>query len=170
VNKGEPSVARLRDGMRAFRSNFNSIVLATISSEGTPDASSAPMVTGDAGEFYIYISGLSRHTSNLESNPKVGVLLIQQSQTAENAFARERLSYQCMATRIPRDSQTFVDILQRFSRQFGDIMDTLKNLQDFQLFCLEPLSGTYVRGFGQAWRLSGPGLDDLQHINPARDA
>ena len=169
MNKKKPSITRLHEEMNAFRTGFNSLVLATVSSEGIPDASAAPMVMGDAGEFYIYISGLSRHTSNLESNPKAGVLLIQPLEAAGNAFARERLNYQCTATTVPRDTQTFIDILQRFSRQFGSIVDTLKNLQDFHLFCLTPLSGTYVRGFGHAWRLSGPGLNDLQHINPARN-
>lgn len=169
MNTEKPSIVRLRDEMHAFREGFNSLVLASVASDGTPDASAAPMVMGDAGEFYIYISGLSRHTSNLESNPTAGVLLIQPLQGGENAFARERLSYQCTATRVQRDTPTFADILQRFSRQFGNIVDTLKNLPDFQLFCLMPLSGTYIRGFGQAWRLSGPGLNDLQHINPARN-
>jgi putative heme iron utilization protein len=154
--------------MQAFRSGFNSLFLATASSEGVPEASAMPMVMGDAGEFYIYVSTLSRHTSNLESNPQASVLLIQEERSVPNVFARERLSYQCQAAWVARDSQRFNDIMQVFRGRFGTIMETLQNLTDFQLICLTPLGGTYVRGFAQAWRLSGPGLDDLQHLNPAR--
>jgi putative heme iron utilization protein len=169
MSKDSTSLSRLRAEMQAFRAGFNNLFLATVSPTSVPEASAMPMVAGDAGEFYIYVSALSRHTSNLESNPQAGVLLIQDEQSAPNAFARERLSYQCQATRVERDSQRFNDIMQVFGRRFGSIVETLQNLPDFQLICLTPVSGTYVRGFAQAWRLSGPGLDDLQHLNPARD-
>lgn len=161
--------ARLRTEMQAFRAGFNSLILATVSSSGEPEASAVPMVMGHAGEFYIYVSALSRHTSNLESNPQAGVLLIQEERSAANAFARERLSYQCQAVRVERDDPRFDDIMALFQERFGTIMETLRGLADFQLICLNPLGGTYVRGFAQAWRLSGPGLDDLQHLNPARE-
>ncbi len=169
MRKDTTSLSRLREEMRAFRAGFNSLFLATVSSTGVPEASAMPMVVGDAGEFYIYVSALSRHTSNLGSSPQAGVLLIQEEQSAPNAFARERLSYQCQVSGVERDSQRFNDIMQEFRRRFGTIVETLRNLPDFQLICLTPVSGTYVRGFAQAWRLSGPGLDELQHMNPARN-
>lgn len=169
MSKDITSHSRLRAEMQAFRAGFNSLLLATVSPAGEPEASAVPMVMGDTGEFYIYVSALSRHTSNLGSSPQAGVLLIQEEQSAPNAFARERLSYQCQATRVARDSQHFNDIMQVFGQRFGTVVETLRNLPDFQLICLSPVSGTYVRGFAQAWRLSGPGLDDLQHLNPARD-
>jgi putative heme iron utilization protein len=169
MGKDSTSLNRVRAEMQVFRAGFNSLFLATVSDKGVPEASAMPMVAGDAGEFYIYVSALSRHTANLESNPQAGMLLIQEEQSAPNAFARERLSYRCQATRVTRDSQRFNDILQEFERRFGPIVETLWNLPDFQLICLSPVSGTYVRGFAQAWQLSGPGLDELQHLNPARD-
>ena len=163
------SLSRLRAEMQTFRAGFNSLFLASVSPTGMPEASAMPMVAGDSGEFYIYVSALSQHTANLQLNPQAGLLLIQDERSAANAFARERLSYQCQVTRVARDCQRFNDILQVFERRFGAIMETLRDLPDFQLLCLTPVSGTYVRGFAQAWRLSGPGLDDLHHLNPARD-
>lgn len=160
------SLSHVRAAMGRFRAGFDDLMLATVSPDGVPEASAAPTVTGDSGEFYIYISRLSRHTANLEAHPQAGVLLIEAAQSAANAFARQRLSYQCKATRVPRDSPTFNDVLQRFSTRFGPVVETLRNLPDFQLFRLTPVSGSYVRGFGQAWRLTGPGLQDLEHIKP----
>lgn len=164
------SQQRLRAEMQAFRDGFDNLVLATVSSAGVPEASAVAMVRGDTGEFYIYVSALAQHTANLESNPRAGVLLIRDPQSASSAFARERLSYRCRADRVARDSKRFEAIMRRFGERFGAIMETLRKLADFQLICLTPESGTYVRGFAQAWRLSGPELDDLEHINPARDA
>jgi putative heme iron utilization protein len=126
--------------MFKFRAGFESLNLASVSDAGVPEASAAPMVLGQDGVFYIYISALARHTGNLESNPQAGVLLIEPVEAASNPFARQRLSYQCEAEAV-----------------------------DFQLFRLTPIRGAYVRGFGQAWRLSGPGLRDLEPMNAARD-
>ena len=168
MDSEKTSISRVGTQMRAFRAGFDNLVLATVSSEGIPEASAAPTVAGESGEFYIYISRLSRHTANLEAHPQAGVLLIEAAETASNAFARQRLNYQCKATLVPRDTPVFNAILQRFAERFGDIVDTLRNLPDFQLFRLTPVSGSYVRGFGQAWRLTGPGLSSLEHINPNR--
>jgi heme iron utilization protein len=162
------SISRIRADMREFRAGFDNLMLATVSPDGIPEASAAPAVAGESGEFYIYISRLSRHTVNLEAHPQAGVLLIEPADAAPNAFARRRLSYQCRATPVPRDTATFDLVLQRFAERFGDIVDTLRNLPDFQLVRLTPVSGSYVRGFGQAWRLTGPGLHDLEHVNPKR--
>jgi putative heme iron utilization protein len=168
MNSKEPSISRIRADMRAFRAGFDNLVLATVSPDGVPEASAAPSVAGESGEFYIYISRLSRHTANLEAHPQAGVLLIEAAEGAANAFARQRLSYQCKATLVPRDTPVFNLVLQRFSERFGDIVDTLRYLPDFQLVRLTPVAGSYVRGFGQAWRLTGPGLNNLEHLNPNR--
>jgi putative heme iron utilization protein len=161
--------ARVRADMFKFRAGFESLSLATVSDTGAPEASAAPMVLGQDGVFYIYISALARHTANLESNPQAGVLLIEPVAAASNPFARQRLSYRCEAAVVPPDTDGFADILQRFKEQFGEIVAVLESLPDFQLFRLTPIRGTYVRGFGQAWHLSGPGLRDLEPMNPARD-
>jgi len=163
------AIARLREDMFKFRTGFESLSLATVSDTGVPEASVAPMVLGQDGVFYIYISALARHTANLESNSQAGVLLIEPVEAASNPFVRQRLSYQCGAEVVPRDTDDFAAILRRFEEQFGEIVPLLESLPDFQLFRLTPIRGTYVRGFGQAWRLSGPELRDLEPMNPARD-
>jgi putative heme iron utilization protein len=161
------SRARVREQLRSFRDSFDNLVMATVSPDGLPEASAVPTVRGGGGEFYVYVSALSRHTANLAAHPQAAVLLVQPAGAAANPFARERLSYQCKATQVDRHSAAFEDVLQRFGAAFGDIVETLKNLPDFQLYRLTPVSGIYVRGFGQAWRLTGPGLAEPEHINPA---
>jgi putative heme iron utilization protein len=44
---------------------------------------------------------------------------------------------------------------------FGDMIDNLAVLTDFNLFKLNPHQGLYVKGFGQAFSLSGAELLDV---------
>jgi len=169
MNDDRLSVEHVREEVRAFRKHFASLMLATLSANNAPEASAAPMICGETGEFYIFISALAAHTGNLRRDPRAGVLLIEPENEAQNPFARRRLTCQCRAESIPRTSPAFAQVLQRFSERFGAIVATLEALPDFELVRLTPVSGTYVRGFGQAWRLGGATMDEPEHINPARD-
>ncbi len=169
MNDDSRSVQRIREEILAFRRRFDSLVLATVSADAAPEASAAPMICGADGEFYVFVSALAAHTGNLRGNPQAGVLLIEPAEQAQNAFARRRLTYQCRAETVARDAPVFAAVLQRFAQRFGDIVETLKALPDFELVRLTPVSGTYVRGFGQAWRLGGEAMNEPEHINPARD-
>ncbi len=168
TDKANAGLEEIRKKMLAFRGGFDSLQLATVSDAGIPEASAAPMVAGRDDAFYIFISALARHTANLAANARAGVLFIEPVEAAANPFVRQRLSYRCRAEFVPRESQAFAEILQRFEQQFGEIVGVLVGLPDFQLFRLVPVGGTYVRGFGQAWNLNGPGLRDLEPVNPVR--
>jgi len=156
----------LRREAVAFRESVGTAVLATADADGEPYASSAPYVADEQENIYVYVSGLARHTRDLRASGRASVLFLEKEGAARNAFARRRLTYQCRATVIERDSPPWNDLLDRFAGEFGAIMDTLRALTDFELFCLQPAIGTYVRGFGQAFELSGPGLARVSHIDP----
>ena len=57
------------------------------------------------------------------------------------------------------------NILSHFRQRHGEIIDLLTSLPDFLLFELEPESGTFVKGFGQAYRVNAE-LTKAEHINP----
>jgi hypothetical protein len=56
--------------------------------------------------------------------------------------------------------------LAEFHHRFGKVMAMIEPLADFHLFRLQLQTGRFVRGFGQAYDLSGEHLQDLQHIGP----
>ena len=60
----------------SFRRNFKSVVLATVSPEGVPDASYTPYILDDNGNILIFISELAQHTKNLISSPVASLLWI----------------------------------------------------------------------------------------------
>ena len=50
-------------------------------------------------------------------------------------------------------------------QRHGEIIDNLIRMDDFTLFCLQPGQGLYVKGFGQAYRVSADDLVDLVHLD-----
>ncbi len=50
-------------------------------------------------------------------------------------------------------------ILDCMEERFGSILGLLRGLRDFHLFAFDIKTGSYVRGFGQAWELRGNTLE-----------
>lgn len=142
----------------ALRESQRSMILATVDPQGQPDASYAPYVQDKSGDFYIFVSQLTRHTRNLEEGRKASVLFLEAEAQTRQIFARRRLSYRCEAQPIESRTLEWSTQLERMQKRFGQIVNTLSQLSDFRMFCLVPLEGRYVRGFGQAfhWRHDKP--------------
>jgi putative heme iron utilization protein len=127
--------------------------LATVNAAGEAEASYAPFVARDGFCFFLFLSDLAQHTANIRRSGRASVLLVEAEASAPNVFARRRGVFQCQAELIARDDSRWPGLLAVFEAKFGDIMDVLRSLQDFNLFRLKALEGSYVRGFGQAYRL-----------------
>ncbi|MEE9343617.1 MAG: pyridoxamine 5'-phosphate oxidase family protein [Gammaproteobacteria bacterium] len=151
-----------------FREAFKTVLLSTATITAVPELSYAPYVRDQDGSYYIYISALAAHTGNIQNNPQVALLFIENETNTKNLFARRRLSYQCEATHVERGTEQWETVLDKFSNEFGNIMSVLRGLMDFSLYRLDPRQGTYVRGFSQAYQLTGDNMNELQHINPSR--
>lgn len=136
---------------RDFAGQFRSISLATANAEGVPHASYAPFVRDDDAQFYIYVSQLSTHTQNLQENPRASLIALEDEAQTEQIFARCRVTFECHVTAVDRESPEFAPLLDRFGDRFGELMDVLRNLTDFQLFRLTPHAGRFVMGFGAAY-------------------
>ncbi len=159
---------RPEDEARRLLNGFKTLLMSTVSAEGVPDASYSPFVRMEDDYFYVYVSGLSRHTSNLEVTGLVSLLFVEDERDAKQLFARRRLSFDCRVKLIPRDSAKWKDVMENFSRKFRDVIDVIQPLGDFKLFCIVPKSGVYVRGFGQAYRFTGATLENFQHIDSVK--
>ncbi|MFB2770824.1 HugZ family protein [Pelatocladus sp. BLCC-F211] len=146
----------------AFIQKFQSAIIATANGQGIPNASYTPFVIDEFKNIYIYISGLSTHTQNLVVNPHASVMLIEDEDKTEQIFARHRLTFECTATLIERDSDTWYEIMNSFHARFGEIMEVLSGLQDFRMFKLTPKEGRFVIGFGAAYFISGDDLNQLK--------
>ncbi|MDY6896645.1 MAG: pyridoxamine 5'-phosphate oxidase family protein [Cyanobacteriota bacterium] len=147
-----------------FTQEFQSIIISTVNDEGMPNGSYTPFVMDEFRNVYIYVSGLSPHTQNINLNHKVSVLFIEDEAQTPQIFARRRLNYDCTATLIERETEKWLNVVEEFQSRFGEIIEMLKGLADFRIFKLTPHSGRFVIGFGQAYHINGDNLDKLVQI------
>jgi len=148
-----------------FPQEVESMIIATVNELGIPNASYTPFVVDDVKNIYIYVSGLSTHTKNIYANPYVSILFIEDESKTNQIFARRRLSFDCTATLIERETDKWNQIVEQFQGRFGDIIEMLRGLADFRIFQLVPSQGRFVIGFGAAYHISGDNLDKLTQIS-----
>jgi len=157
----------VHDEFKRFHKDHMTLVMATVDEQGVPNASYAPYVEVE-GRFYIYVSELAAHTRNLLDRSDVSVFFVENESLANHPFGRRRVTYQCKAHEIVRESEQFASTMPRFAEKFGSLIDkTLFHLNDFHLFGLQPVDAVYVQGFARAFEISGPRLHDIRHINDA---
>jgi len=148
-----------------FTQQIQSIIISTVNNQGMPNGSYTPYVMDEFKNIYIYVSGLSTHTQNININPNVSVLFIEDEAKTSQIFARRRLSYDCSAILIERETDEWKKIVDKFQTRFGEIIEMLRGLADFRIFKLTPHNGRFVIGFGAAYHISGDNLDKLVQIS-----
>ena len=152
-----------RGEYRALRDSSKAALLATLAEEQMPCASYAPLVWVD-DSCYLYLSDLASHTRNLKRCPSISLLLMEDEDRVANAFVRRRITFDATVVIVERDDPLFARVLAEFRHCFGKVMDMIEPLPDFHLFRLQLQAGRFVRGFGQAFELTGDRLNDLTHI------
>lgn len=141
-------------------SSRKSLLLASLNATNLPEISATPFIKQGI-RFYIFISELASHTQNLKRNPLLSIMLIEDERDTSNPFARKRLSYECRAAFIARETEEWTSLMDKFEQAQGKTVSLLKSLPDFHLVELTAISGNYIEGFGKAFRLSGENLDQL---------
>lgn len=152
------TLEELQQEALAFRREFNAVTLSTTSPDGIPDASYAPCLLDSEGRCQILISQLAQHTNNLLLHPVASLMWIEDKAASGNAFARRRLILQCKAVNISRDSTDWDHILGQMEEQHGNMVQLLAKLPDFMLFRFDAVEGSYIRGFAQAYPVTGNDL------------
>ncbi len=143
----------VQNEIQQLLSSQRSLHLATVNTQGMPLSSYAPYYRHETGDFYILVSTLTEHTSNLESGD-ASILIIEDEQAGSQVYARVRLQFQCSSREIPRETDEFQRSANGLRRRHGGIIDTLLGLRDFKMFRLIPHRGRFIKGFGQAYRVN----------------
>ena len=159
---------KLKGECEQFIDGFGSLLLSTLNPDGSPDLSYTPFVDHEE-QFLILTSHLSAHTRNLINDPRAAVLFIEDESGCEQIYARRRLRFQCEAERFAKETTPWNELIDLFAERFGQIIDTLRTLPDFELFALKPLGGQWVKGFGKAFDFRGRIYQDATHLNPKKD-
>ncbi len=150
--------------LQEFLHGIDALMLATVNAEGYPEASYTPFIAYN-GCYYILISELASHTRNLKQSAVASVIFIDHKADS-HAHTRQRLSCHCDAKLIERSHTDYEAVMQLMQRQFGKLIETLRGLNDFQLFQLKPVKGNFVVGFGQAFAVDFAAAGKVRHRNP----
>ncbi|EPO0012279.1 heme utilization protein HutZ [Vibrio alginolyticus] len=161
--KQERLQGRLGPEIKEFRQERRTLQLATVDAEGRPNVSYAPYVQNQEG-YFVLISKIARHARNLLENPNVSLMMIEDEESSKQLFARKRLTFDAVANVVERDTAMWQQVVGQMKERFGEIIDGLSQLEDFVLFNLKPESGLFVKGFGQAYQVSGDDLVDFVHL------
>ncbi len=144
---------------------MKTVILSTVSKLGKPNSSYAPSVVSSEGDFYIYISSLSRHTSNLLENSELSMMIIEDESRSENIFGRKRFTMDAISNKVERGSDEWLNVISMMENKFGETITYLKDMTDFYMFKLQPNKGLLVHGFARAFDFYGEGLSEVRYLN-----
>ncbi|OBT25464.1 heme utilization protein HutZ [Vibrio splendidus] len=161
--KQERLQGRLGPEIKEFRQERCTLQLATVDEEGRPNVSYAPFVQNQEG-YFVLISDIARHARNLKANPQVSLMMIEDEESSKQLYARKRLTFDAQASVVERETELWTQVIGQMQERFGEIIDGLSQLQDFSLFNLKVENGLFVKGFGQAYQVSGDDLVDFVHL------
>ena len=147
----------------ALKSRVRTLQLATLDENNEPHCGYTPFIH-DGKDLIVFISQLAVHTRDMLKNPRLGAMLIDDEQDSNNLFARCRVRYQCEACVIKPEDQQYTELLDRYEDRHGKVAALIRQLPDFVLFRLVPISGVVVVGFGQAYRIEGDDMDKFVHV------
>lgn len=142
-----------------------SVILATLSEDGTPASSYAPFVQTEGG-FQVLVSYMAKHTRNLRDRKQVSVMVIQDESAVKQIYARDRLTMNCEAVLVEPGTEFHTRAVNALEERHGNIVKMLAELKDFVLFDLRPTGGSYVNGFGSAYSVNAD-LSINEHVKGA---
>lgn len=148
--------------LNEFLEDFKSLSMSTIDEKGNPFSSYAPFIKLE-GKYYVYISLMAKHTTNLKNKNTCSLFFVEDESKCSNIFARKRAMVQCNSNIIKQDSEEEVYLLNQFKRKFdNNMIIMLKDMKDFYIFEFTPFYGEAVFGFGKAYNLGGKDFSEFK--------
>ncbi len=148
------------DALRSLRRLLDERPVASLATlhGGEPAVSMVPFVLrADSGALLIHVSALATHTRDMQSHPRVGLMVMAEPDAATPPQALPRVSLQAEVRVLPREGSEYEAAKADYLARFPDAAVTFE-LADFSLVVLTPVSARLVAGFGRAHALVGEAL------------
>ncbi|MFA9240107.1 MAG: HugZ family protein [Candidatus Paceibacteria bacterium] len=147
--------------LNEFLEQIQSLTISSLDENGYPFSSYAPYVKYN-NKYYVYLSLMAKHSSNLTQNKIASIFFCEDEQDCKNIFAKKRVSIQCETLKLAQNTQNEEEILNEFKAKFSEEMvNMLKKMGDFYLFEFTPFYGEAVFGFGKAYNLGGENFEEF---------
>ena len=102
--------------------------------------------------FYIHVSRLGKHTTDMEKNARVSLLLTETDDGRDDPQTLVRFSMQGTAEIIPRNAPEYTRLKDLYLTRFPEA-ENLFSLGDFNLWRITLTGGRFVAGFGRAFNI-----------------
>ena len=127
---------------------------------GEPAVSMVPFVLPRGGiSLIIHVSALATHTRDMQEHPRVSLLVMAEPDDATPPQALPRVALQADAAMLPREGAAYETARAAYLARFPEAAPMFE-LGDFSIVALQPVSARLVAGFGRAYSLVGPALQD----------
>ena len=147
--------------LNEFLEPIKSLTISSLDDKRYPFSSYAPFVKYNH-KYYVYLSLMAKHSSNLTQNKIASIFFCEDEQDCKNIFAKKRVSIQCETLKLAQNTQNEEEILNEFKAKFSEEMvNMLKKMGDFYLFEFTPFYGEAVFGFGKAYNLGGENFEEF---------
>ena len=144
-----------------FLQNIKSLTINSLDENKNPFSSYAPFVKYNH-KYYVYISLIAKHSTNLTQNKIASIFFCEDEQDCKNIFGKKRVSIQCNVKRLEQKTDEETIILDEFRNKFGsEMVNMLYKMGDFYLFEFTPFYGEAVFGFGKAYNLGGENFEEF---------
>ena len=132
--------------------------------DGEPNlATVAYSFAGDFSAFYIHVSKLGKHTTDMEANPHVSLLITERDDDRADPQTLTRASLRGLAGLLPRTDPGYAQVKKVYLERFPEA-EQLFSLGDFNLWKITPRGGRFVAGFGRAFNLVPEALRKISSI------
>jgi heme oxygenase (biliverdin-IX-beta and delta-forming) len=121
--------------------------------QGEPNlAMVAYAFANDFSAFYIHVSRLGKHTTDMEQNSHVSLLFTEADDSRADPQTLVRVALNGTAAMLPRTDSEYVHAKHLYLQRFSEA-EQFFSLGDFNLWRIQPTSGRFVAGFGRAFNL-----------------
>jgi putative heme iron utilization protein len=132
--------------------------------EGEPNlAMVAYAFAEDFSAFYIHVSRLGKHTVDMETDPRVSLLITEVDDQRADPQALARVSIRGTAEILPRTDPGYAEIKAIYLERFLEA-EPLFSLGDFNLWKITPKAGRFVAGFGRAFNIVPEALRKISSL------
>lgn len=145
---------RLTIALRTLLQTQRVAALATLDADGYPFVSMVPFaVEPGSAQLVIHVSGLAAHTRNLQTTPRVSLLVMQAEVAGEPVHALARVTLEGAAAVLERDSALWRKARDAYLARFPDA-EPMTELGDFMFVGIAVQGARQVAGFGAARSLN----------------
>ena len=106
----------------------------------------------DFSTFYIHVSKLGKHTTDMETDPRLSLLITETDDHRPDPQTLARVSIRGIAEVLPRSDPGYAQVKKIYLERFPEA-EQFFSLGDFNLWRIMPKGGRFVAGFGRAFNL-----------------